>query len=145
MSKKTFLISNSDCTDIVKEIMVHMKEGVRFFTFKGDLGAGKTTCIQQLLFSFGVQNVVSPTYVIAKVYDISFETYTKLVHIDAYRIQNEEELQTLGIQRYIDDEKTIICLEWPEKCPSFIPKVYTEIHIEHISLNERSFTVIKNS
>lgn len=143
MSQKTFLISNSDCTDVISEIKTHMKEGVRFFAFKGDLGAGKTTCIQQLLASFGVQDVVSPSYVIAKMYDISFETYTKVVHIDAYRIQTEEELTTLGIQRYIDDEKTIICLEWPERCPSFIPGEYTEIQVEHKSLNERTFTVIK--
>ncbi len=144
MSKKTFLISNADCSLVIEEIKAHMKDGVRFFAFKGDLGAGKTTCVQGLLSTFGIQDVVSPTYVIAKMYDISFEGYTKLVHIDAYRIQSESELTTLGIQRYIEDAKTIVCLEWPERCPDLIPKIYTEIHAEHVSLNERTFTVSRH-
>lgn len=58
----------------------------------GDLGAGKTTFAQGFAKGLGIrQKIASPTFVILKNYKTQ-TTRHKLIHIDAYRLENEKEL-----------------------------------------------------
>jgi tRNA A37 threonylcarbamoyladenosine biosynthesis protein TsaE len=43
-------------------------------------------------------------------------------HVDAYRIENEEELRVLDLDEELADGKSICVLEWPENVPSWIQK-----------------------
>ena len=98
---------------------------------EGDLGAGKTTFVQALARELSVREVVqSPTYVLMKVYplelsDASANTntkFTKLVHIDAYRLESPEEFDALRPQEFLDDPQTLMVVEWPEKLGDRLPK-----------------------
>jgi len=52
----------------------------------GDLGAGKTFFTQVVAKTLGVEeNIVSPTFVIEKIYELVGQKFSHLIHIDAYR------------------------------------------------------------
>lgn len=82
----------------------------------GDLGTGKTTLSQFIASSLGVnENVSSPTFVIQKTYSTNKGDFKRLVHIDAYRIENPRELNTLKIDETLADKDALVLVEWPEK------------------------------
>ena len=85
----------------------------------GELGAGKTTFVKSLGHALGVHETIpSPTFVIARFYDIpKHQEFSRLVHVDAYRIEDEEELRPIGWEKLLADPKNLIVVEWPEKIP----------------------------
>lgn len=98
----------------------------------GDLGAGKTTLVQALAQGLGVQEtVVSPTFVIAKFYDTTHDTWKKLIHIDAYRIEDPKELEVLGWKDMLSDPNTLLIVEWPERIKDILPETAQCFEIEH--------------
>ncbi len=106
---------------------------------QGDLGAGKTTFAQAFGKIMGVtENMPSPTFVIMKSYDIDpaktgqvGRGFKKLIHIDAYRLEKEEELLHLGWDELIQNPENIILIEWPERVEKLIPKDAKRIHFKH--------------
>jgi tRNA threonylcarbamoyladenosine biosynthesis protein TsaE len=92
-------------------------------TLTGDLGAGKTTFTQELGKYLGVvEPIVSPTYTLVKQYPLNYEEYETLVHIDAYRIESEDEIGPIHLESLLNKSNTIICIEWPEMISSIIPQ-----------------------
>ncbi len=92
-------------------------------TLSGELGAGKTTFAKGIAKSLGVDETVSsPTFVIEKIYSLKDQLFSRLIHIDAYRLKDVHELETIGWQGIVADLENIIVLEWPEGVPSAIPK-----------------------
>jgi tRNA threonylcarbamoyladenosine biosynthesis protein TsaE len=91
-------------------------------TLSGDLGAGKTTFTQGIARALGVEeHVTSPTFVLEKVYELSGQKWTRLIHIDAYRLVNEHELEVLGWHEMAQDPGNLIIIEWPEMVAELIP------------------------
>ncbi|HVV38772.1 MAG TPA: tRNA (adenosine(37)-N6)-threonylcarbamoyltransferase complex ATPase subunit type 1 TsaE [Candidatus Paceibacterota bacterium] len=89
----------------------------------GDLGAGKTTFTQALAKAIGVEETVqSPTYVLMKSYPIIYKGFEKLVHIDAYRLDDPKEFATLKPETFLNDPKALVCIEWPEKVRGMLSK-----------------------
>jgi tRNA threonylcarbamoyladenosine biosynthesis protein TsaE len=94
----------------------------------GDLGSGKTTFTQAAAKLLGVtETVTSPTFVIEKIYKLSHQHFTHLIHIDAYRLESGKELMSLGWQEIIRDPKNLIFLEWPEKVADILPETIQKI------------------
>lgn len=86
---------------------------------RGELGAGKTTFVQRLAKALGaIKTPVSPTFVIAQSYPISRAPFSRLIHIDAYRL-SPDEADTVGWADYARDPKNLIVVEWPERLPWF--------------------------
>ncbi len=78
----------------------------------GELGAGKTTLTQGIgrgLDSVGP--IISPTFVISRIHP-SAAGRPDLVHVDAYRIGGEDELDDLDLDSRVGESITII--EWGE-------------------------------
>lgn len=92
-------------------------------TLAGDLGAGKTTFTQQLAQQLGItEPVVSPTFGIMKSYELhDHPQFDRLVHIDAYRIEDISEAGPLRFEELFQAPRTLICLEWPEHIASILP------------------------
>ncbi len=118
--------------------------GAKVVGLYGELGAGKTTFSQAVAKSFDVsETVTSPTFVIMKVYDISYTLkFERLIHIDAYRLEKSEELLHLGWQEIISDPKNLILIEWPERVQDIIPE-HIRINFEHISENSREIEILE--
>jgi len=84
----------------------------------GDLGAGKTTFVQEVAKALGVSTpVTSPTFVLAQPYRTSRGPFARLVHIDAYRLAPGEK-DTFGWAAYAADPGNLIFVEWPERLPA---------------------------
>ena len=83
----------------------------------GHLGAGKTAFTKFIAAELGIkEDITSPTFVIMKVYDIDSKVspWSRLVHIDAYRLEREEELDALRFEDLVSDKNNLILIEWPE-------------------------------
>lgn len=100
------------------------KKTASVITLHGDLGAGKTAFTKELASLLGISDTVtSPTFVIMKSYAISEHSHFKtLIHIDAYRIESDDEMRVLGFADILKDPSHIVCIEWPEKINALIPK-----------------------
>ena len=76
----------------------------------GPLGAGKTTFTQGLGAGLGVRGpVASPTFVIERVHP-SLTGGPDLVHVDAYRLGGEGEIDDLDLEADLDRAVTVV--EW---------------------------------
>lgn len=92
-------------------------------TLSGELGAGKTTFAREMAAIFDVQeNVASPTYVIEKIYACGRGPFRKFIHIDAYRLKDQQELLALGWDEIARTRENIIIVEWPEHVAGLIPE-----------------------
>jgi tRNA threonylcarbamoyladenosine biosynthesis protein TsaE len=123
--------------EIAKKVLVYMNEhGSHILALSGDLGAGKTTLVQELAKVFGVTSPIqSPTFTILRSYNIEHSHYTHFVHIDAYRIADEEELAPIHFSDYLST-KCFVCIEWPEQIShtlKYVPHVVARI--EHMQNN----------
>lgn len=86
---------------------------------EGDLGAGKTTFIKEVLQSLGIKDQVSsPTFALIEYY--SYSSYS-INHIDLYRINNPEELEFTEIPE-IDARKTFLFVEWATRGRDYLPR-----------------------
>jgi tRNA threonylcarbamoyladenosine biosynthesis protein TsaE len=109
---------------------------------KGDLGAGKTTFTQELGKMLGVtEPITSPTFTIMKQYELVHELFDRLVHIDAYRFESKEEAKPLRLDEVFTTPRAIICVEWPERIPTLIPKDAISIVITITDGEERSVRI----
>ena len=96
--------------------------GATVIALKGDLGAGKTTFVQACARALGVLDVVtSPTFLVMKRYALTDARFSTLIHIDAYRIDDEQELEVLKLRESLEHGENLIMIEWAERCPGFVP------------------------
>lgn len=146
--EKTFHIT--DIKNIAKEILTTIEShagesnSAVVVTMSGDLGAGKTTLASELAKLFSVkEDVVSPTYVIMKKYPVSWKGIENFYHIDAYRIENDDEILILGWEEIVSNPANLVFVEWPEKIHKHVPKNHIEIKLSHKSEEEREITLTK--
>lgn len=91
----------------------------------GGLGAGKTTLVRHLAGAMGLDpdTVSSPTFVLINEYRCAplalgqgaTSGISRLIHIDAYRLSGDEELDTIGWHEAIATGDAIIAIEWPSR------------------------------
>jgi tRNA threonylcarbamoyladenosine biosynthesis protein TsaE len=79
----------------------------------GGLGAGKTTLARGLLAMLGLEEEApSPSFAIVQPYDPPL-VRMGVAHVDLYRLEDEADLDELGLDEYLDEG--IIIIEWPER------------------------------
>ncbi|HWA24137.1 MAG TPA: tRNA (adenosine(37)-N6)-threonylcarbamoyltransferase complex ATPase subunit type 1 TsaE [Lacunisphaera sp.] len=85
----------------------------------GDMGVGKTTFVQGLAQGLGVrEQVTSPTFALYSVYPGKAR---KLVHLDAYRLEHERQIDALLLEEFLTSP-WCLAVEWPEKTGAWLPK-----------------------
>lgn len=127
-----------DISKIAKQVIekisaaVSVQDGAVVVALSGDLGAGKTTLVQEVAKQFGItETVISPTFTIMKSYQISHTNFNKVIHIDAYRLKSGNELVKLGWADISTDPKNIIFVEWPEQVPELMDDAILKISLSH--------------
>ncbi len=120
------ITSLEELKGIAEEVILQLPKVDRatVVTLSGDLGAGKTAFTKELAHLLDIEyEVTSPTFVIMKSYEIPAHSFLKtLTHIDAYRIESDDEMRVLGFEELLKDHARLICVEWPEKIQSLTPK-----------------------
>jgi tRNA threonylcarbamoyladenosine biosynthesis protein TsaE len=92
----------------------------------GRLGAGKTTLAQGIGQGLGVTGpVVSPTFVIARVYRGG---RLPMVHVDAYRLGGVDEVDDLDLDASVEQSVTVV--EWGEGLVESLAENRLEIRLE---------------
>ena len=101
----------------------------------GELGSGKTFFVKSALSFLGIAEVNSPSFAIVNEYFKNFHIY----HFDFYRLKNSAELFNIGWQDYLNDDESIIFIEWGNRLSSILPPDRIEINIELTGETEREF------
>ncbi len=109
----------------------------------GNLGAGKTTFTKHLAKVLGItENVNSPTFVIQKNFEVHTDDFfKKLIHIDTYRIDLQDELVRLGWAENVADRGNLIAVEWPENIPDLLPENTIHIYFTHVDETTREIEI----
>ena len=145
MKTQTYTVATPEDFNMVIELVLQNMQAqlIPVITLRGDLGAGKTTFTQQLAKHLGVtEHVVSPTFGIMKSYELFDHPYfDQLVHIDAYRIEDDSEIKPLRFEELLRQSRTLVVIEWPERIANILPIKKTEIVIEITNGEERIVTV----
>jgi len=90
----------------------------------GEMGAGKTTLIKELLSLMSViDNVSSPTFSIINEY--STDKGEIIYHMDLYRVEDISELDNIGFFEYLESGKTCL-IEWGEIIEELIDSEYNK-------------------
>lgn len=144
MNEHKTLHNLQETQDFAREFIQNLspqENGATVLGLYGDLGAGKTSFTQGLAQALGVSDtVVSPTFVIEKIYTLENQKFSHLIHIDAYRIEKVEEMLHLGWKEIISNKENLIIVEWPELIDSIMPPHIT-IRLAHVSENEREVSI----
>lgn len=102
-------------TWLLEELMVKIENHGVFIALYGDLGAGKTAFVKEIAKLLGVkEEIISPTFILKKEYEVNLREVEKLVHVDAYRFTEKKEGNVLNL----DDDmlpKILAIIEWPER------------------------------
>lgn len=92
----------------------------------GNLGAGKTTLAKGIVEGLGAgapEEVVSPTFTLIHEYGGG-----RVYHIDLYRLDEEREVETLGLDELFERE-AVVLIEWGERFPRLMPEDRIEVRL----------------
>jgi len=93
----------------------------------GELGAGKTQLAQGIGEGLGVVgSVISPTFVLSRIHQ-SLTDGPALVHVDAYRLGSEAEIDDLDLETYMPIAVTVV--EWGEGLAEHLSDNRLEVEI----------------
>jgi tRNA threonylcarbamoyladenosine biosynthesis protein TsaE len=111
----------------------------------GTLGAGKTTLVKGIAQGLGISELIlSPTFVLLSCYKGSS---LNLLHVDAYRLENLNEVLDLGIEEFLSD--SLVVIEWGKYVKQVLPQISVQIEINmkdsDFDTRELSLTVFKDS
>lgn len=118
----------------------------RFIALYGDLGVGKTAFVRGFtsVVSPGAR-VKSPTFALVNEYRVKSGKNPPVFHFDMYRINDEDELYSIGFYDYLDSG---ICLvEWSENIEYALPDERFTVTIEKCSVDEpdkRKITLVRS-
>jgi tRNA threonylcarbamoyladenosine biosynthesis protein TsaE len=106
----------------------------------GGLGAGKTCLVKGIARALGIdENITSPTYTIINEYRIAGRLKgCPLFHIDAYRLNGDEDFDSTGAGECFSPGGITI-IEWSERIPGSIPVDAIRIEIEISGPQSRIF------
>ncbi len=126
--------------------LVETFQAKQLILLSGPLGAGKTEFVKIVLQTLGSEETSSPTYGLIHEYEVAKRK--NVYHIDLYRIEGEEDLESSGFWDLFDNEDGLIFVEWADKAqasdfPQHWPTLHTKIE-KSADDNHRAYSVSSN-
>lgn len=119
---------------VVKAVWASGKKH-KVWAFHAEMGTGKTTFIHSLCEYLGVTDAVgSPTFSIVNQYQS--KDGKVLLHMDWYRLRDEEEAIEAGIEDQLNSGDYCF-IEWPEKASRLLPDDTFHLHLEILDPSTR--------
>ncbi len=150
--KKIIITESPEATEkfgeeAVANIISDKKKNVAII-IEGELGVGKTVLVKGIGRKLGINNIISPSFVISYEYRTKNAVFPTFVHFDLYHISQEEELKHLGIADYLKPGNLLV-FEWGEKAggiSDLLRKKLDLIYIkmEYLDKNKRRITYYEN-
>jgi tRNA threonylcarbamoyladenosine biosynthesis protein TsaE len=112
------------------EMMTELLRPPKLVLLRGELGAGKTTLVKGIVAALGAaepDDVASPTFTLAHEYNGRGLT---VYHLDLYRLENDPQLEALGISEMLDRPDALVLAEWGERFPMLLARADAEITME---------------
>ncbi len=123
--------------DYARRLALQLRRGDSL-ALKGEVGAGKTVFARALIQAIALEatEVTSPTFQLMLPYEVVLPQggLSTLWHLDLYRIEEEKELDHLGLEEIWPH---IVLIEWPEIARAFLPPHTLHIEIQSASQPDR--------
>ena len=136
MPARTSLTRSEEETIALGEALAHELPARAVVLLIGNLGVGKTTLAKGIVKGLGAaqpEDVSSPTFTLIHEYG------PKVYHIDLYRLDEEREVETLGLGE-IFEKNAVALVEWGERFPRLMPAGALEIRLERLPDESRRIT-----
>lgn len=137
---QTIYISHlEDIPNVAKQILEIVGTN-RIVLLRGNLGAGKTTLIQQIVSILGHKgSTSSPTYSLINEYQ---GTNGPIYHMDLYRLKDIDEAYDIGIEDYVFSGHYCF-IEWPDLLMDMIEgESYAQMNIEQLDEGVRRIEIL---
>jgi tRNA threonylcarbamoyladenosine biosynthesis protein TsaE len=110
------------------EMLTEMLPAPRLVVLRGDLGMGKTVLVRGMAAALGAstEDVTSPTFTLVHEYR---GRRTRLIHLDLYRLEDEREVEGIGLWEMADAPDALVVVEWGDKFASVMERADAEIAI----------------
>jgi tRNA threonylcarbamoyladenosine biosynthesis protein TsaE len=146
----------SEIQNIAKDVLKKLVEkNTNIIALYGDLGAGKTTLVSAIAKELDVaESIISPTFIIYRTYSISAEAelmrnkygaklnaFSRLVHIDAYRLTGEEDAKKVRLDELFAAPANLVCIEWPKHVGALLSTNALHVHLTYTGEHEREIEI----
>jgi tRNA threonylcarbamoyladenosine biosynthesis protein TsaE len=108
------------------QVMTELLVAPKLVVLKGDLGVGKTTLVRGMAEALGAdaEAVTSPTFTLVQAYK---GRSTRLIHLDLYRLEEEREVEGIGLWEMAEAPDALVMVEWGDKFGSVMERADAEI------------------
>ncbi len=113
--EKTVVVGTAEQTHALGATLASDLVAGDLLVLTGELGSGKTTFTQGLGEGLGVRSgIISPTFVLVRIHPNlpsgPRPVGPDLVHVDAYRLESDEEIDGIDLENTLDSSVTVV--EW---------------------------------
>jgi len=135
-----FVSSSPQDTEAFGRRLASRLEPGSVIALSGGLGVGKTCLVKGIAAALGLdENITSPTYTIINEYRLNSRLDgCSLYHIDAYRLNGDEDFASTGAGECFS-AGGITIIEWSDRIPGSIPPGAIAINIEISGPQSRIF------
>lgn len=124
----------SELKDFWKELIPQFKERC-ILLLSGDVGAGKTTSVQIIAELMGFKDVQSPSFAIHLRYQA--DNGSGMDHIDLYRLQDDDDLESSGFWDIFAQDKGLVVIEWADRLNyDYLPLNWQKIEVKFTKLSQ---------
>lgn len=140
-SRTTFSLSEDETYELGRSIGRALRGG-ELLLLEGDLGLGKTVFARGVAAGVGVapEDVSSPSFTLVQEYTGGrFPVF----HVDLYRLDNPEELGTLGLEEILS-AGGVVLVEWGEKLPPYLRRDALVVRFHDVGEGSRRVEVLRS-
>jgi len=138
----TFVSTSFEETREIGENLAGKLEKGTTVCLYGELAAGKTTFTQGIGKAFGIDRLVSPTFLIMRQYPVKNHPVIKtLYHLDLYRLSSIEDIKSFDVEEIWSSPENLLVIEWPEKFKDNLPSNRFDIYFKTNGENEREIRI----
>lgn len=139
------IAKSPEATESVGEKFSEQISAGEIICLYGELGAGKTTFVRGFVKGLGFgDRVMSPTFTIVRTYHKNDNINLCCYHIDLYRLDENANVESIGIEDIFADKNGVVLIEWPERMRELLPKKRWDIFFDVIQDSDREIKIIKN-
>ncbi|MBL7078573.1 tRNA (adenosine(37)-N6)-threonylcarbamoyltransferase complex ATPase subunit type 1 TsaE [Candidatus Shapirobacteria bacterium] len=127
---------------LVNQKLKQLKNYCLIFALQGELGSGKTQFVKGLGQALKIKRIIrSPTFTLVHEYPFTHPAGPRgiLYHVDAWRLDNPQELIDLQLIKMIKPGN-IIAIEWADKVKNALSKITKDKKVKIIRVKFKHLT-----